>query len=156
MKCDRYIGTGATTHNHIDEKAVVNANPSNACRIINPSEHAKSQTPLRSQTSFLDNGHGNKSRRESLQVPNLSSVPESENSASITPSKVLIKQIYSDVEDDTYRHNKLEHRANHCIVIEMHELKNNIGECNGIDKEAAGTKHQATTIREYEVLLTFT
>ena len=148
MKCDRYIGTGATQRIQKDGKSLANT--------ISPTRHptlmanAKSQTPRRSQASLFEAEPGQQSRKSSLQVPALSKIPKSPSlSPSPTPSAVLIKEVFSDF--DSNRKDTPERQANHCIVIEMHRLKSNDSESNDLEKDNADDENQLTTIKEYEV-----
>ena len=150
MKCDRYIGTGATSSIQKDAKSV-HSIASNASRTTIQSENKRLQSHRRSQVSLFEADHGNTSRRESLQVPALSSVPESPNSPSSIPSTVLIKEVVSNLNGDINRKDGLESNENHCIVIEMHKFNSNNAECNKTDNDHADVNHQLTTIREYEV-----
>ena len=152
MKCDRYIGTGATQSIQKDGKSV-------STSISSPRhpalfENAKSQTPRRSQASLFEEEQGKQSRKNSLQVPTLSKIPKSPStSPSPTSSAVLIKEVLSDF--DSNRTDTLERRANHCIVIEMHQLKSNGLESNKLEKDNASDETQLTTIKEYEVATIF-
>ena len=149
MKCDRYIGTGATSSIQKDAKSV-HSIASNGSRTTIHSENKRLQSQRRSQVSLFEADHGNTSRRESLRVPTLSSVPES-HSPSPTPSTVLIEEVVSNLNGDINRRDSLRSNENHCIVIEMHKFKSNNAECNGTENDHADVNHQLTTIREYEV-----
>ena len=150
MKCDRYIGTGATSSIQKDAKSVQSI-ASNASKTTIQSENKRLQSQRRSQVSLFEADHGNTSRRESSQVPALFSVPESPNSISYIPSTVLIKEVVSNLNGDINKKDSLGSNENHCIVIEMHKFKSNNAEFNGREKDHADVNHQLTTIREYEV-----
>ena len=150
MKCDRYIGTGATSSIKKDAKSV-HSIASNASKTTIQSDIKRLQSQRRSQVSLFEADHGNTSRRESSQVPALFSVPESPNSIPYIPSTVLIKEVVSNLNGDINKKDSLGSNENHCIVIEMHKFKSNNAEFNGREKDHADVNHQLTTIREYEV-----
>ena len=156
MKCDRYIGTGVTSNIQKEGKSVVtSSSPKISPRNTTYFDDARLKSARRSQVSLFEAEVGNKSRRESLQIPSLINVPESDRTPSPTPSTVLIKQVFSDFENNMSRHDKLDTKANHCIVIEMHQLKNNNSECKRLEEDHDQHNDQLTTIKEYEVVLAY-
>ena len=156
MKCDRYIGTGVTSNIQKEGKSVVtSSSPKISPRSTAYFDNTKLKSARRSQVSLFDGEAVNKSRRESLQIPSLINGPESDSTPSPTPSTVLIKKVFSDFENNMSRHDELETKANHCIVIEMHQLKNNNSECKGLEKSHDQHSDQLTTIKEYEVVLVY-
>lgn len=151
MKCDRYIGTGVASNIQKEGKSVVtSSSPKISPRNTAYFDNARLKSARRSVVSLFDGEVGNKSRRESLQTPSLKYNPGSDRTQSPTPSTVLV---FSDFENNMSRHDKLETKANHCIVIEMHQLKDNNLECKGLEKSHDQHNDQLTTIKEYEVVL---
>lgn len=151
MKCDRYIGTGASnSQKEIRSKSI-------AC-----SPKSSKHRPLDSVNSDSEIDHSCKgylkvpghidSRKGSLQVPSANDRRLTVHSSS-TRSSVLIPDVLSDLrksdaKEDTFREN-----GNCCIVIELHELKNNATEINdtGIDQGNDVHAKLSTSIKEYQV-----
>ena len=157
MKCDRYIGTGASnTQKEVRSKSIACTSRSSTLHPLDSVNSGMNRFCKKSltETVYTD------SRKGSLQVPSINGRRSTVDTSS-TRSSVLIPDVLSDLRKFNGTDDTLVKNCNRCIVIELHELKDNATEINerGIDQGKADHAKLSTSIKDYKVnkicLITF-
>ena len=148
MKCDRYIGTGATnTHKELStsKSAVTSCRPIRPLRSVK-SDASPSYAIYSAQTGVTEIKNGN------LQVPTVNFNRPTET-PSPARSSVLINDALSDCGSfNSTRKDEFEGDSNRCIVIEMRQIKKTSIEVTESNAGQDNEEHVATSIKDYEVI----